>query len=76
MISMIHFSNQAQMTMMKRSPFEACKSWQPAKYENLLMNPYLPHYPANKPSDVEWLGDVPAHWEARRPSGHRPSRQR
>ena len=23
-------------------------------------------YPAYKPSGVEWLGDVPAHWEARR----------
>jgi type I restriction enzyme S subunit len=25
-----------------------------------------PAYPAYKPSGVEWLGDVPAHWEARR----------
>ena len=26
-----------------------------------------PHrYPAYKPSGVEWLGDVPEHWEARR----------
>ena len=23
-------------------------------------------YPAYKPSGVEWLGDVPAHWEVRR----------
>lgn len=26
----------------------------------------LPPYPAYKPSGVEWLGDFPAHWEARR----------
>ena len=25
----------------------------------------LPLYPAYKPSGVEWLGDVPAHWEVR-----------
>ena len=24
------------------------------------------HYPAYKPSRVEWLGDVPAHWEVRK----------
>jgi len=23
-------------------------------------------YPAYKPSGVEWLGDVPAHWEAKK----------
>ncbi len=26
----------------------------------------LKPYPAYKPSDIEWLGDVPAHWEVRR----------
>ena len=26
----------------------------------------LPPYPKYKPSDVEWLGEVPAHWELRR----------
>ena len=26
----------------------------------------LPPYPAYKPSGVEWLGEVPAHWEVRR----------
>ena len=26
----------------------------------------LPPYPAYKPSSVDWLGDVPAHWEVRR----------
>ena len=26
----------------------------------------LSTYPAYKPSGVNWLGDVPAHWEARR----------
>ena len=26
----------------------------------------LPHYPSYKPSGVEWLGDVPEHWEAKR----------
>lgn len=26
----------------------------------------LTTYPAYKPSDIEWLGEVPAHWEARR----------
>lgn len=25
-----------------------------------------PPYPASKPSGVDWLGDVPAHWKARR----------
>ncbi|GER93017.1 restriction endonuclease subunit S [hot springs metagenome] len=27
---------------------------------------YLKPYPAYKPSGVEWLGEVPAHWEVRR----------
>ena len=27
---------------------------------------HLPPYPAYKPSGVDWLGDVPAHWEVRR----------
>ncbi len=26
----------------------------------------LPPYPASKPSGVDWLGDVPEHWEVRR----------
>ena len=26
----------------------------------------LKPYPAYKPSGVEWLGEVPAHWEVRR----------
>jgi type I restriction enzyme, S subunit len=26
----------------------------------------FPRYPKNKPSGVEWLGDVPAHWEVKR----------
>ncbi|MFA7234693.1 MAG: hypothetical protein WC076_11345, partial [Terrimicrobiaceae bacterium] len=26
----------------------------------------LPAYPRTKPSGVEWLGDVPAHWEVKR----------
>jgi type I restriction enzyme S subunit len=26
----------------------------------------LPAYPEYKPSDVEWLGDVPVHWEVKR----------
>ena len=30
------------------------------------MTPSLQPYPTYKPSDVEWLGDVPAHWEVRR----------
>lgn len=30
------------------------------------MTPYLPPYPVHKPSGVDWLGDVPAHWEVRR----------
>ena len=30
------------------------------------MPPNLKPYPAYKPSRVEWLGDVPAHWEVRR----------
>ena len=28
------------------------------------MSPHLKSYPAYKPSGVDWLGDVPAHWEA------------
>ena len=27
---------------------------------------HLQPYPAYKPSGVDWLGDVPAHWEVRR----------
>ncbi len=27
--------------------------------------PDFPAYPAYKPSDVQWLGDVPAHWDVR-----------
>ena len=27
------------------------------------MNSRLPPYPTYKPSNIEWLGDVPAHWE-------------
>ena len=30
------------------------------------MTPTPQPYPAYKPSHVEWLGDVPAHWEVRR----------
>ena len=30
----------------------------------------LPPYPAYKPSGVDWLGDVPAHWEVQRLKGH------
>ena len=30
------------------------------------MTPTSQPYPAYKPSDVEWLGDIPAHWEVRR----------
>ncbi|MFM2168847.1 MAG: hypothetical protein RIS79_3218 [Verrucomicrobiota bacterium] len=26
----------------------------------------FPHYPKYKPSGVEWLGDVPAHWDVKR----------
>lgn len=29
----------------------------------------LPAYPRTKPSGVEWLGDVPEHWEAKRSDG-------
>jgi len=28
-----------------------------------MIEPHLPPYPDYKPSDVEWLGDVPVHWE-------------
>jgi len=45
----------------------------PAKYKP---------YPACKPSGVEWLGEIPGHWEVKRTkfvatleSGHTPSRQ-
>ena len=30
------------------------------------MTPPLPPNPAYKPSGINWLGDVPAHWEVRR----------
>ena len=30
------------------------------------MTPALHPYPANKPSGIDWLGDVPEHWEVRR----------
>ena len=30
------------------------------------MPPNLLPYPAYKPSSVEWLGEVPAHWDVRR----------
>ena len=33
----------------------------------------LPPYPRTKPSGVEWLGDVPEHWEVKRLRRHRPS---
>ena len=29
----------------------------------------LPAYPRYKPSGVEWLGDVPEHWEVKRLTG-------
>ena len=29
-----------------------------------------PAYPAYRPSGVEWLGDVPEHWEVARLKGH------
>ena len=35
------------------------------------MTPHLPPYPVHRPSGVDWLGDVPAHWEVLRPSKHR-----
>ena len=34
------------------------------RVEEEIAAPHLPPYPAYKPSGVEWLGDVPAHWEA------------
>ena len=34
------------------------------------MTPIIKPYPACKPSGVEWLGDVPAHWEVRRLKVH------
>ena len=34
------------------------------------MTANLEPYPACKPSDVEWLGDVPAHWAVRRLKTH------
>lgn len=30
----------------------------------------LQPYPVYKPSGVDWLGDVPAHWEVSRLKGH------
>ncbi|MCC6581092.1 MAG: hypothetical protein IT440_11690, partial [Phycisphaeraceae bacterium] len=29
----------------------------------------LPAYPRTKPSGIEWLGDVPEHWEVKRSDG-------
>ena len=34
------------------------------------MTPHLPPYPVHRPSGVEWLGDVPAHWEVQRLRSH------
>ena len=34
------------------------------------MTATLHSYPAYKPSGVDWLGDVPAHWEVARLKGH------
>jgi hypothetical protein len=31
-------------------------------------------YPAHKDSGVEWLGEIPAHWEVKRLTGGSPSR--
>ena len=31
-----------------------------------MTNAHHPPYPAYKPSDADWLGDIPAHWEVRR----------
>ena len=31
-----------------------------------MMPSNLQTYPAYKPSGVEWLGDVPAHWDKRK----------
>ncbi len=28
-----------------------------------MIEPHLPPYPAYKPSGLDWLGDVPAHWD-------------
>ena len=33
--------------------------------DNGLLRPFKP-YPAYKPSGVEWLGEIPAHWEVKR----------
>ena len=35
-----------------------------------MIEPNLKPYPNYKPSGVEWLGDVPAHWEVRRLKVH------
>ena len=35
-----------------------------------MNNPNLKSYPNYKPSGIEWLGDVPAHWEVARLKGH------
>ena len=32
-----------------------------------------PRYPEYKPSGVEWLGEVPGHWEVKRRDSHRNS---
>ncbi len=30
------------------------------------MNPRFPPYPTYEPSGIQWLGDIPAHWEVKR----------
>ena len=40
--------------------------WQHNGGDCLLNTPRSHAYTAYKPSDVEWLGDVPAHWDLRR----------
>ena len=38
----------------------------PAPAASPIAAPDLPPYPAYRPAGVEWLGEVPAHWEVRR----------
>ena len=54
----ILFDNGMPRQSDRRGRFQTCPT-----LVNIMMTSDIKPYPAYKPSDVEWLGDVPAHWE-------------
>jgi type I restriction enzyme M protein len=47
------------------NPGERARDRRPAA-RLAMTNAHYPPYPAYKPSGVDWLGEIPAHWEVRR----------